>query len=52
VDENGSGDVDAEEDENESAEQLIATLNELQTVNHALEMGDVRPIARLLRSGG
>jgi hypothetical protein len=52
VDENGSGDVDAEEDENESTEQLIATLNELQTVNHALEMGDVRPIARLLRSGG
>jgi hypothetical protein len=44
--------VDDEEDENESTEQLIATLNQLQSVNRALEAGDMRPAARLLRLGG
>jgi len=51
-DENNSEDVDDVEDENESTEQLIATLNQLQSVNRALETGDMRPVARLLRLGG
>ncbi len=45
VDENDSENVDDEEDENESTEQLIATLNQLQSVNRALEAGDMRHAA-------
>jgi hypothetical protein len=49
VDENDSENVDDEEDENESTEQLIANLNQLQSIGRALEAGDMRHVARLLR---
>ena len=60
VSETPDGDEDEEEeeegeeenDENESTEQLIATLNQLESVNRALEAGDMRPVARLLGVGG
>ncbi|MGD0739701.1 MAG: hypothetical protein ABR957_08900 [Terracidiphilus sp.] len=60
VDHDGDEDEDEEEeeegeeenDENESTEQLIATLNQLESVNRALEAGDMRPVARLLGVGG
>ncbi len=52
VDENDSEDVEDEEDGNESTEQLIATLHQLQSVSRALDAGDMRPVARLLRLGG
>ncbi len=50
-------DDDDEEDEdndleNESTGQLIADHNQLQSVNRALEAGDLRSAARLLRLGG
>jgi hypothetical protein len=53
----GDEDEEDEEDEdddleNESTEQLIADHNQLQSVNRALEAGDLRQVARLLRLGG
>ncbi len=42
---------EGENDENESTEQLIATLNQLESVNRALEVGNMRPAARLLGVG-
>ncbi len=50
VDENKSEDVEAEEDGNESTEQLIATLNQLKSVSRALELGDLRPLRACLAS--
>jgi hypothetical protein len=52
ADEDDSEDVDDAEDEEESTEQLIATLNQLQSASRALEAGDLRPVARLLRVRG
>lgn len=52
VDENNSENVGDREDENESTEQLLATLNQLQSVNRALQSGDMRPVAHLLGVGG
>ncbi len=50
--EDDSEDNDDEEDEGESTEQLIANLNQLQSVNRALESGDMRDAAHLLRFRG
>jgi hypothetical protein len=50
-DEEDSEDDDDEEDEGASTEQLIADYNQLQSVNRALEAGDMRPAARLLGVG-
>ncbi|HKN22797.1 MAG TPA: hypothetical protein VJX73_15340 [Terracidiphilus sp.] len=50
VDENNPENVEAEEDENESTEQLIATLNQLKSVSRALELGDLRPLRACLAS--
>ena len=50
VDENKSEDVEAKEDEDESTEQLIATLNQLKSVSRALELGDLRPLRACLAS--
>lgn len=52
VDENDSENVGDREDEIESTEQLLATLNQLQSVNRALQAGDMRPVAHLLGVGG
>jgi hypothetical protein len=52
ADEDDSENVDDAEDEEESIEQLTATLNQLQSVSRALEAGDLRPVARLIRVGG
>lgn len=52
ADENDSDDVDADENEEESTEELLATLNQLQSAQRALEMGDLRPIARMIRLAG
>jgi hypothetical protein len=50
VDENDPENVEAEEGENESTEQLIATLNQLQSISRALEVGDIRPLRACLAS--
>jgi hypothetical protein len=46
-----SEDVVAEEDENESIEQLTPTPRQLRYVYEALEAGDMRPVKRLLGVG-
>ncbi len=50
-DENDSEDDDDEEDDNVSTEQLIADLQQLQSVSRAVEAGDIRGAARLLGVG-
>jgi hypothetical protein len=49
-DEDDSKHTDDEENENESTEQLTATLSELQSVQRALDVGDLRPLRACLAS--
>jgi hypothetical protein len=50
-DEEDEDEEDEDAPESESTEQLIATLNQLESANRAMEAGDLRPVARLLGVG-